>query len=444
MTASTGLAGAVRHLTIGAIVEKAATFVSGLLLFRLLPLADYGALVLAYSTFAIVELFAGFAMGDLVVTRYAQRQEPVSRQPAAEARDLLGSYLLWMAFGIAGAGVAGLLLRPWITSAAPIFAPHYGLLLAAALTTPVRNLVITLLRVEHDFGGIKTADIVRSVGLAAGYMVFIGAWRWGLAGGLAAHLVANSLPLIWLSPRLARQAAGLGRHLRAAAMVRLLGDEGQWQLVRYAVTTLHGSARPWLIGGVLGLEAVALFNAAKTVLAIPGDVLPLKEALVPLMSREVKHPAVLRRMYVESMGLSVGIFGAAAVAIAIAAPWIFTAIFPRYQAAVVLIQIMSANVVIAGLATPQVALLYALRRQRAYSSTTMLNLVLMVLTGVPLMLWLGVTGFAISFVLNSLVIVLLRQRVLRKACPDLSLSWQEWMSFLRPEPAFIRQLWSRR
>src|SRR5688500_7158129 len=105
MGRSNGLAGAVRHLTIGALVEKAAMFIGGLLLLRLLPITEYGALVLAYSTYTIIDLFAGFAMGDLVVSRYSQAEGRSDESSAGEARELLGSYLFWTFCGLAGVAV---------------------------------------------------------------------------------------------------------------------------------------------------------------------------------------------------------------------------------------------------------------------------------------------------------------------------------------------------
>jgi O-antigen/teichoic acid export membrane protein len=441
-----GLANAIRHLSIGALVEKIAMFASGLLLLGLLPLDEYGALALAYGTYTIVNLVAGWGMGDLVVARHAQAHAVATTAGTTTDEDsrLLGSFLFWVFAGVGIVAMIAVVLRPVIVSAVPTLADHYWLVLAAGLTMPLRNLVITVLRARHDFAGIKETDIVRSVGLTAGYALFIGGFGWGLAGGLLASLCANLLPVAWRATALTAQIAAIAADIRPRPMIDLVRAEGKWQLLRQAVTTTHASSRPWLINAILGIEAVGLFNAAKTVLALPGDLLPVKEALIPLMSREVRSAAALRTLYVQSLTFSTAIFGLLTVVVLLAAPWVFPLVFPRYAAAVPVIQIMSISILVAGLGTPQASLLYALRLQRAYSTTAILNFALMVCLGVPFMLLWGVNGFAAAFVVNSAVILWVRDRILIRACPELRLSWREWSRVFVPEAKLLKMLWSGR
>lgn len=414
-----GLRRALGHLMTGAVVEKIATLASGLVLLRLLPLETYGALVLAYSTFSLIDLAAGLAMNDLVVSRSSSAR---GQADDAHARRLIGSFLFWSVAGVCAVAVAAAAAKPLVRAYLPSLDQHFWWILAAGLTTPVRNLLITLFRVEHDFAAVKRTDIARSLALAAGYGLFIGAAGWGLVGGLAAYIVSNLLPAVLAARPLARSLRGIGSWLRPGPLMDLMADEGKWQAARYSITALHASARPWLIQAVLGLEAVALFNAAKSVLGIPGDLLPIKEALIPLMSGAAAHPRKLRALYAQSLRYGVLVFGALALAIAVTAPLVFGWFFPRYAGAVTLIQVMSLSYLASGVATPQASVMYALRLQRFYFSTTLLTFALMFVLGIPLMWRFGVEGMGFAFVLNAAALAALRERHLRSVCPALRLT----------------------
>jgi len=223
-------------------------------------------------------------------------------------------------------------------------------------------------------------------------------------------------------------------------MLALMRDEGKWQILRYGVATVHANARPWLIQLILGLEAVALFNAAKTILGVAPDLLPIKEALIPLMSGAVADADQLRRLYVDSLRYGTFIFGTMTVGIVLVVPWVFPWLFPQYVGAIRLIQIMALSVVITGITTPQASLFYALRTQQYYFTTTLISLVLLVSLGVPLMLALGVNGMGIAFVVSGAIVAWLRQQRLKRECPALALTSVDLLSLRSSDLHFFRKL----
>jgi O-antigen/teichoic acid export membrane protein len=432
------LGSALRQLTMGAVVEKCANLAGALLLLRYLPLADYGALTIAYATYTAIEFVAGLGLSDLVVARCAEAR---SQDDEVTEGKLLGSYLVWVVGGAAVCAILGLVLRPVLVARLPSeIAPLYLLGLSAGLTTPMRSVVVTMFRMHSDFAGVKRVDIVRSVGLAAGYGVFVGVLQWGLAGGLVAYAFANTLPLLTNLRALAPAGRSARGNLRPAAMLALMRDEGKWQILRYGVATVHANARPWLIQVILGLEAVALFNAAKTILGVAPDLLPIKEALIPLMSGAVADADQLRRLYVDSLRYGTFIFGTMTVGIVLVVPWVFPWLFPQYAGAIRLIQIMALSVVITGITTPQASLFYALRTQQYYFTTTLISLVLLVTLGVPLMLALGVNGMGIAFVASGAIVAWLRQQRLKRECPALALTSVDLLSLRSSDLHFFRKL----
>lgn len=425
----------LRHLTVGAAIERASTFVNALILLRFLPPAEYGTLVLIYSLYGLLALIAGLGQGELVVARRAQARGRGSQQ---DDRSLLSAYLLLVEGGLAGALLLAVLAREVWPVAQAMSASIYWLAVAGALSVPIRTVALTYLSVEQDFRRIKLVDVFRSVTLAAGYLIGVGALQGGVPAALAAYALSGAVVFL-LVPEILVEAARALLRPALASMLRLLAGEGKYQLMRTGVTTAHGTLRPWLIQLVLGPEAVALFTAAKTIVAIPGDLLPFKEYLIPVMSQEADQPDRLRRLYASTVRQGTWLFAGIAVGVIVAAPWLFGLLFPKYAQAVPLIRWMALSLLFAGMASPQLAFFYALQLQGAYFLTSALSLAIMLAVGFPLMWWLGVTGMAIGFAINSAVLPLVRHLVLRRRVPRLSLISRDWLRFGPEDRAFIRE-----
>jgi O-antigen/teichoic acid export membrane protein len=189
---------------------------------------------------------------------------------------------------------------------------------------------------------------------------------------------------------------------------------------------------------------VALFDAAKTATGASLDLLPLKEALVPIMSERAKRAGALRQLYLDSARWGVVLYGAMGIVVALAAPAIFTYVFPQYDGAIIVTEVLAIGFIVSGFAAPQSALLYALRMQPTYLTTTVLNFALMFMLGVPLMLWIGVTGMALTLIITSAVVTVLRHRAICNAAAELRIGWREWLVWRRADWQLFRSLISRR
>lgn len=439
---SSSLANAVRHLTQGAVVEKVSSLANGLILLRALSLPEYGLLVLVYSVYSLVDFASGLALGELIVSRCseARTRHGESDQSAA----LFRSYVLLMCCTMAVVAIGSIIVLNRVVGAGVLPDMSIALLVIAGATAPFRSLILTELRIRQDFRRVKQADIGRSCALTAGYIAFIAPLGLGFNGALVAYAVANTLGLLLVAPVLLPVVMAALTRPDLRPVVRLMGEEGKWQALRYGVTAAHASARPWLIGAVAGIEAVALFDAAKTAAGASLDLLPLKEALVPIMSERAKQIGELRRLYVDSARWGIILYGAMGVVLALAAPVVFTYVFPNYHAAIIVTEVLALGFIISGFAAPQTALLYALRMQPTYLTTTLLNFMLMFALGIPLMLLWGAAGMAVTLIVTSAVVVMLRHRAICDTAPGLRIGWREWFVWRHADWQLLRSLVSRR
>jgi O-antigen/teichoic acid export membrane protein len=435
------LAGAVRHLMQGAAVEKVSNLVNGLVLLRALSIPEYGLLVLIYSAYAMVDFVVGLALGELIVSRCSEARGRSA--DSDESTVLFRSYVLLTFCTMALVAVAAVIVLNRLGRAGLPPGLSLGLLVVAGATAPVRSLILTELRIRQDFKRVKQVDIVRCCALTTGYLVLIGPVGLGLSGAIMAYTVANALGLLLVARVLVPIAVAAIVRPDLRPVLRLMGEEGKWQTLRYGVTAAHASSRPWLIGAVAGIEAVALFDAAKTATGASLDLLPLKEALVPMMSEQASRRGDLRMLYLDSVRWGVVLFGLMGVAVALAAPAVFTFLFPQYHDAIVVTLVLAAGFLVSGFASPQSALLYALRMQPTYLTTTLLNFGLMFALGIPLMMMWGASGMAMTLIATSALVAILRHKAIRDAVPELRIGWREWFVWRQSDWRLLRSLLSR-
>ena len=427
----------LRHLTIGATAKRIFGLLNVAVLLRFLSLVDYGLLSLIYSIYNLLDLLMGLKQGDLVVAHCSQARGKGDRK---EAEELFQSYLLLIVIGAGLIMSVSLLGKHLFLRRYPVLASIYWPLLAGILFTPIKGIINVYLRIKQDFGLIKLTDIVRSIGLTSGYVILVGWLGEGLRGAIIAYAIASFMPLFFVGRRLISEATRSIIRPTIGPMVALLRGEGKWQLSRYGIVTLHGSARPWLIQLVLGTEAVALFQAAKAVIGIPKDILPIKNVLIPLMSHELPDRNRLDRLYADACRYATWLFSAMAIGIVLLAPGMFTVVFPKYQEAIPVIQLMSLNFLTAGLGHAQIPLFYALRLQMAYFFTTAINLGSMLIFSVPFMLMFGVQGMALIFVLNGIMITLIRHYYLIRRFPEISFTWANLVKLSHQDRQFVKNL----
>ena len=435
-------AGAVRHLMQGAAVEKLSSLLNGLVLLRALSVTEYGLLVLVYSAYSMVDFAVGLALGELIVSRCseARGESPDSEESGALFRSYIVLTLCTTVIvAVAAVTILNRTGRDWLS-------PHLSLwlIVLGGATAPLRSLVLTELRIRQDFRKVKQADVVRCSALTLGYAVLLGPLGLGLNGAVIAYAVANLLGFLLLAgvlvPVILR--AVLRPDLRP--VLRLMREEGKWQTLRYGVTAAHASARPWLIGAVAGIEAVAVFDAAKTATGASLDLLPLKEALVPMMSEHARRPTELRALYLDSVRWGLVLFGVMGVAVAVAAPVIFTFVFPQYREAIIVTEILAVGFLVSGFAAPQTALLYALRMQPTYLTTTLLNFALMFALGIPLMMVWGAAGMAVTLIATSILVAWKRHEAIRDVLPALRFGWRDWLVWRQSDWQMLRSLLTRR
>ena len=427
----------LRELTMASIITKPLGVVNATILFSCLSIHEFGLFALAQSLFSLVNFISGFAQGELVVSRFAKIKEQGQEEACA---NLFRSFLVLGVLGVFCTTSIAIIVVHWVVGGQKL---TFMLLVAGACVaflSPCRNFVLVFFQARENFKSIKVLELSCRISLTLGYSLFVFGFGFGLLGVFVSNIIANLIPLIVGGASFFLETIRAVRHPKLEPIFSLIKGEGKWLLARWGIATGHGSGRPWLILSILGTEAVALFEAAKTVLGICKDVVPLKKVLLPLMSRAVIHESRIKKLFQQASCYSAWLYAGAGTLILFSAPLVFTVLFPKYQEAINIIQLMTMNLILLGFAAPQASIFFALDRQKFYFDTALLSFSFMFLFSIPGMVLWGLNGLALAFVANNLVVSLTRYVYLSRQDARLQLSWKEFVKFDADDKKFFMGL----
>lgn len=431
------LSGGIRHLSIASVFAKSFGLINASVLFIYLTRHDYGMLALAFSLFGVTNFLSGLAQGELVVSRFSQSRGAADLR---EGETLLRSfYLLSILSSIAVTAMAWV-VTSWSGKLAVVPASTLGTGLICVLLTPLRNMTYVHFQSRESFDRIRRFEIAQNVIQTSGYVLFIFAFGLGLTGALMAYALSRALPPCIGGRFLARDLWESIRSPSLQPMFALITGEGKWLAARWGVVTAEGSARPWLILLLLGTEAVALFEAAKTVIGMSNDVVPMKQVLLPMMSRSTSEPRELKSLYERASRYGAWLYGIGGIAVILLSPLVFTYIFPKYRESIPLMQIMAANLFVVGFSVPQTPIFFALGQQRFLLVTATLGFSFLFALGIPAMLTLGITGMALAFVASGAILVMVRYRYLCRLRPEMAIEWKTLFRYDKEDGRFLSGL----
>ena len=426
----------VRELAIASVVTKPLNVVNAAILLSCLPLHEFGLLALAQSIFTVINYFGGFGQGGLVVSRYVQLRV---QGHEAEGLALFRSFCVLGLLGVAISTGVAFLSAFWFLQDYEITPGVFTVGVCIAILNPLRNIIFFYFQAQEKFRELKILDLSYRLLLTLGYCVWILGMGMGLLGVFIANAAAFIAPFLVAGSPFFKEIARALQSPKIDLVWNMMKSEGKWLSARWGLSKGHSSMRPWLIVSLLGTEAVALFEAAKTVLGICKDVVPLKKVLLPMMSREVLHDSRFTKLFQQSSCYAAWLYAVITFLIVVFAPVVFTVLFPKYQSSILLVQVMAMNLFFSGFAVPQPSLFFALEKQKIYFFTALLTLIVEILFGVVGMFWLNVLGMGIAFVASNLLVAWIRYFYLRNQDPRLQLDWK---AFLRVDKDDRQFFWS--
>jgi O-antigen/teichoic acid export membrane protein len=370
-----------------------ANFLLGVLLARWLLPAEYGQFAVLYATFLFL---AGFHNALIV--------EPMSVLGAARQPDSLPAYrgtLLLLHIGLTGA------LSTAIAIGAALM-PDSGLqrgLWATAAATPT-TLLFWLFRrafyLEARASWAMAASIVYAISLL-GLVLLLRPFGWLSAStGVLAMGGAGAIACLatWLPLRLSSPSAE-----QVLDVARMHFKYGRWMLTTDIFTLGSTQIQTFLSAALLGLESAGVLRAMQ---AFTLPVVQVTTAVgvlgLPVMSRtfaEQGQPGLQRKGFLLTIGLGAGAAASALILMLLAGPLeqlVYNGKFAEFSW---LIGVLSLGPFFGAIAQAYSLMLRSLRRPRYYLIVGLVPSCAGLLAAVPLILYGGLSGAALSLVATS-------------------------------------------
>ncbi len=376
---------------------------------RLLPVEAVGSFALASYLASLVMLQPKMAAGDA----FLQRGE-------GDARSV-GSYAA-LDLGLALASVL-----PALVALPLVPRPLRGLfavLVAAGILQGLANPLVVLLERELAFGraaalqaGAATLSYVPAVWLAAR-----GAGAWSLVAQNLALALLTLGGTAWVNRAgLARVVEGLPRSERA-----LCRDLSSYALAAGGtafVAAQAGTVDTLLVGSLLGTTALGYYDRGSRTAQWPSLLLLAASGrtAVQAFARLRGEPEALGRAFSLSTWLVAATAFPLAAALFVAAPDLVTLLFgARWLPSVPILRLLVVASALRPLWENGVVLLNGIGKPRVAAGLLGLQLVGLVLLGIPLTLWLGAAGAAAAVSASlALGLAAIRARI-RRELPSIS------------------------
>jgi PST family polysaccharide transporter len=314
---------------LSSVVRASLQFGVTVLLSRLLPPKDFGLLALALVFTGLAGLFATIGLGPTIIQR-----RPLT------PRHIRVGFTLSVLFGLATSGTL-VALAPFSTLVFPN-EQLPGVLRVIALVFLVMgfgNVSGALLRRSLDFRAvfvIGATSYVLGYALVATSMALAGFGVWSLAVGSVAQSVVETVLLVAIvrhpmkplfAMREARELTGFGVGFSLKSLMTYAANKGD----------------NFVIGRLLGADALGLYNRAYSLMTLPQDQFAsvIRAVLFPAFSEIQDEPKTLARAFLVSLQLTSILAVPLLAGMIVAAPHMIVGLYgERWVGAVAPLQIL--------------------------------------------------------------------------------------------------------
>lgn len=312
------------------------------------------------------------------------------------------------------------------------------------LITPFRTIATTLAAVELRYFDQSFYGLVEEVAKLFCLVIFLLVLHSGLSGFLYAIIISQCVAVL-VFVRRSISAYEVFGHAQAEdphAFWRMIHEHRKWSIFSSYVGSLGQNLNLWIIKFLLGTEAVGLFAFAQGIYSQVASFLPLGSVLVPLLPRYANQRDVFAR-YVRSAIKAQCLLSFPLIAATFIGLPVLIYIFPKYQPAVPLIEIIIFSLIPASVGNLYVTAFTALKEQYMFFYSTMWKIAFIaVLTPLAISVW-GIWGIAIGAVLISFASAVERSLRMKRVLPEFTFTARDIITFDAYERMLFNDMWER-
>lgn len=372
------------------LAERGLSFISVLILVRLLSPADFGISAMAGSFIFMTETLTRFSFDVALI----QKQDATDEHyHAAWTGNVLIGLSITVLMLAAASAIAGFYRHAevFLVVCALAFGP---------LISGCENIGVVAFRKDMRFRSEFAFQLTRKlVGFAVA--VPLAYWLesyWALVAGILASKLAGTITSYFAHPF---------RPHFSLARIRDLLRFSKWLLFNNIVQAMREYSADFVVGRLLGAAPLGVYSISYEIAAMPTSELsaPINRALLPGFSSIAHDPDAIRRVYGAAIGMLALIAVPAAAGIYALAPFVIpTLLGPKWLAAVPLIEILAFNGVMMLLQSSIYTVLIATGHPDRGTKTNALYVVMLLILFGLLIPGHGLTGAAFAVLIASILV----------------------------------------
>jgi len=374
------------------VLARLLRLVQTVILAHLLLPADFGLVGVGFLLIATLETLTQPGFAEALIQREGEVRPYLD---TVWTVGLIRAGLLGLAVFLSAPLVVSFFAEPQVASVVRVMALSFALrgLTNVGVVLFQRDLFLFRQFLYEALGVV--AELVTAVGLA---------WLLRSAWALVAGFLVHDLVCLILSYVLHPYRPSL---CLEAARVRELGRFGVWVFAAAAVYFLNNQGDDWLVGHLLGITALGLYQLAYRVSNAPATeiIQVVSRVTFPAYSRLQHDLPSLRRAHLQTLSLTLFVMVPFVTGVVLMMRD-FTHLFlgEQWLSAVPVAQILAGEFFLKGFSAANTPVLHALGRPDLSSKIGVFKFALMAALIYPLTIRWGIVGTALSVVISDLVI----------------------------------------
>ncbi len=406
------------------------SFFAVIIITAVLDLREYGALVLAMTITAPVDLLSGFGLNAVLVSDIARYR---GQRALSLIKKLLTSYIAIKLLITTLSVIVMYIFRDVLVERfGSLVSDNFNLLIVWIFAVMINNIFQIILNAYEKFKILSAAKLVE---VSTKLALVVGLWLGGIINlywALFAYVAAKLVTDVFFGVAVFRATRELwsARSSKDSVYWKTISGHGKWDIMSQTVLAqIDTSLRPWIVKFFIGVEGVAIFSVARNIYTGLIGVVPIKQVLFPAIARHIKdkaHNIILAQKATKYTFIIYSVL--AAIAFFAIKPFILI-FFPKYETSILIFRILLVRMLVTAMSYGQPAFFYAYKLQRIVFAFGFINLVSL-FTLLPLTLaTYGLPGVYIERIIALSIIYMLREFYLRRKLNIVTWRWSHLFTY---------------
>ncbi len=426
-------------IMVSRIILKLFSIGSYFLILRELSFKDYGFVTLALSISGPTLALSGFGLDDLLLARGARAR---GEGHYKNFSSILGGFVMVRIIMLGLITYLLLVVNNLLGEQyQAVISKYFWPAVIWIWIVNLRWICDGLTQMFENFKRFSVANVMESA-MRAGFILILFFWgQLNISTVLWAYVVSKGLPMLFLFPVLQKLGGNWSLWAKFKAFYQFIKENGAWETVRMLSGSLLSGVGQWIIAGLLGLEAVAVFSFATSLNSLLAQFSPFRQLLYPIISRlsfqSDKISEVARRMSKYTFWLA----GLLIISAALGAPLGVWLLAPKYLSSLPAFYLLMLSQLTSAITVSHGPLMYSLNEQKYLLKLSLLG-TLSSITVLPIFIWtMGVFGAILENHFSTLLIAWLRERKLRNKYKIKTFVLKDLFVFGSEDKLAVKKIW---